>query len=128
MSELTENKLSEIIIGAAIEVHRELGPGLLESVYEAALFIELNNLGLVVQKQVPIETYYKGNQLEVGFRIDLLVNDLVILELKTVDSISNVHLAQTLTYLKMSNKKLGLLLNFNVKYLKSGIKRVVNNL
>ncbi|MCF7822938.1 MAG: GxxExxY protein [Candidatus Marinimicrobia bacterium] len=125
---MSENRLSEMIIGAAIEVHRELGPGLLESAYEEALFIELNELDLFVQKQVPIETYYKGKKLNVGFRMDLLVENKVIIELKAVEKLSNIHLAQTLTYLKLSQKKLGLILNFNVNYMKSGIKRVVNNL
>lgn len=128
MSGLSENALSEKIIGAAIEVHKELGPGLLESAYEAALFFELNNLDLIVQKQVPLDISYKGNILKAGFRMDLLVEDKVIIELKTVEKINDVHLAQTLTYLKLSKKKLGLILNFNVKYMKSGIKRVVNNL
>ncbi|MCF7823060.1 MAG: GxxExxY protein [Candidatus Marinimicrobia bacterium] len=125
---LTENQLSEKIIGAAIEVHRELGPGLLESVYEAALFVELHERGIQTQRQVPVEAIYKGKKLEVGFRIDLLVEDKVIIELKTVEKITDVHLAQILTYLKLSERKLGMILNFNVKYLKDGIKRVVNNL
>jgi len=128
MAELSENQLSEKILGAAIEVHRELGPGLLESVYEAALFAELHEQGLHVQRQVPVEAIYKGKKLEIGFRIDLLVEDKVILELKTVEKITDVHLAQVLTYLKLSKNKLGIILNFNVKYLKNGIKRIVNNL
>ena len=120
--------MSEKIIGAAIEVHKELGPGLLESAYEAALFFELNSMNLLVQKQVPVQTIYKGQSLDVGFRLDLMVEDKVIVEVKAVDQISNIHLAQTLTYLKICKKKLGLILNFNVRYLNSGIKRVVNNL
>ncbi len=128
MSELSENALSEKILGAAIEVHQELGPGLLESAYEAALFFDLNSLDLMVQKQVPLDISYKGNILKVGFRMDLLVEDKVIIELKTVEKTTDVHLAQILTYLKLSKKKLGLILNFNVKYMKLGIKRVVNNL
>jgi len=123
-----ENVLSEKIIGAAIEVHRELGPGLLESVYEAALFHELTDQGLLVRKQVPVDVIYKGQQLAVGFRIDLLVEEKVVIELKAISAIENIHLAQILTYLKLSNLKLGLILNFNVKYLKDGIKRVVNGL
>ena len=98
MFELSENELSEKIIGAAIEVHKELGPGLLESAYEAALFFELNSLNLLVQKQVPVETMYKGHSLNVGFRLDLLIEEKIIIELKVVDKISNIHLAQTLTY------------------------------
>ncbi len=128
MNELSEDKLSEKIIGADIEVHKELGPGLLESAYEAALFFELSSKNLLVQKQVPVKTIYKGHSLSVGFRLDLLVEDKIIIELKAVDKISNIHLAQMLTYLKICNKKLGLILNFNVRYLNSGIKRVVNNL
>ncbi|NQV14150.1 GxxExxY protein [bacterium] len=128
MPQELENLLSEKILGAAIEVHKELGPGLLESAYEAALFYELNSLGLHVQKQVPVDTQYKGRKLNVGFRIDLLVEDQIIIELKTVEKITDIHLAQVLTYLKLSKHKLGLILNFNVKYLKNGIKRVVNNL
>jgi len=125
---LTENKLSEKIIGAAIEVHRELGPGLLESMYESALFFDLHSMELNVRKQVPVETQYKGQDLEIGFRVDLLVENKVIIELKTVDKITDVHLAQILTYLKLRKNKLGLILNFNVKYMKNGVKRVVNNL
>lgn len=128
MPNYSENDLSELIIGAAIEVHRELGPGLLESVYEAALFFELNSKGLHVQKQVPVETSYKGQKMEIGFRVDLLVENKVIIELKSVSKITDVHLAQMLTYLKLRKDKLGLILNFNVKYLKNGVKRVVNNL
>ncbi len=128
MSTFSENTLSKKIIGAAIEVHRELGPGLLESVYEAALFQELTSLDLFVQRQVPIKTMYKGTQLDVGFRLDLLIEEKVILELKAIESISDIHLAQVLTYMKLSKLKLGLILNFNVKLMKNGIKRVVNNL
>jgi len=123
-----ENALSQKIIGAAIEVYRELGPGLLESAYEAALFYELSLPGLLVQKQVPVHIMYMGQKLEVGYRIDLLVEDLVILELKVVDAISVVHLAQILTYLKLRDKKLGLILNFNLKYMKDDVMRVVHNL
>ncbi|MEA3286086.1 MAG: GxxExxY protein [Candidatus Marinimicrobia bacterium] len=123
------NELSEIIIGAAIEVHRNLGPGLFESTYEAALYYELSVLkNLQVLQQAPINVIYKGQKLSVGYRIDLLVNDLIIVELKAVEKISDVHLAQTLTYLKLSNKHLGLIINFNVKLLKDGIKRVLNNI
>ena len=128
MNDLSENEISEKIIGAAIEVHKELGPGLLESAYETVLFFELSSRNLMVRKQVPVETIYKGHNLSVGFRLDLLVEEKVIIELKSVEKISNIHVAQVLTYLRMSNKKLGLILNFNVRYLNSGIKRVVHNL
>ena len=127
MSVSLENLLSKKILGAAIEVHRELGPGLLESAYEAARFYEINSLGLQVQKQVPVNITYKGQQLEIGYRIDLLVENIVIVELKAVEKLNEIHLAQILTYLKVSDKKLGLILNFNVKYMRNGIKRVVNN-
>lgn len=123
------NELSEIIIGAAIEVHKNLGPGLLESAYEAALFYELSTVsGLTVQRQLPVKVVYKGQRLDVGYRIDLLINDLIIIELKTVEKISDVHLAQILTYLKLNNKHLGLIINFNVKLLKNGIKRVLHDI
>ena len=123
------NLLSERIIGAAIEVHKNLGPGLLESAYAAALFYELSTLKkLSIQRQVPIDVQYKGHQLDVGYRIDLLVEDQIIIELKSVDVISDIHLAQTLTYLNLSNKHLGLIINFNVKLLKNGIKRVLHNI
>ncbi|NQV14154.1 GxxExxY protein [bacterium] len=120
--------MTEQIIGAAIEVHKILGPGLLESVYEAALFNELNSVeGLIARRQVPIQVIYKKQKLSVGYRIDLLVNEKVILELKVVEEISKLHLAQTLTYLKLSGKQLALIINFNVKLLKHGIKRVLND-
>ncbi|MBC8375710.1 MAG: GxxExxY protein [FCB group bacterium] len=123
------NKLSEQIIGAAIEVHKTLGPGLLESAYEAALFYELSTIhSHSVLRQVPVNINYKGQQLDVGYRIDLLVNDMIILELKTVDKIADIHLAQILTYLKLSDKHLGLIINFYVRLLKNGIKRVLHNI
>ena len=123
------NALTELIIGAAIEVHRTLGPGLLESAYEAALFYELRHIcSLSVLRQVPVNVIYKGQHLDVGYRIDLLVNDLIILELKTVEKVSDVHMAQILTYMKLNDKHLGLIINFNVKLLKNGIKRVVLNM
>jgi len=122
------NELSELIIGAAIEVHKNLGPGLLESAYEAALYYELNTMkDMAVYQQVPVNVNYKGQKLNVGYRMDLLINDQIIIELKSVEKISDVHLAQTLTYLKLSNKPLGLIINFNVKLLKHGIKRVLHN-
>lgn len=125
---MTENELSSIIIGAAIEVHTELGPGLLESVYEACLFYELKQLGLNVEKQVELPVNYKEVRLDSGFRLDILVDDKIIIEVKSVKELHDVHLAQTLTYLKLTKLKLGLLINFNEARLKFGIKRVVNNL
>lgn len=122
------NKLTEIIIGAAIEVHRNLGPGLLESTYETCLVYELERLGLSVERQKALPVKYKEIFLDQGYRIDLLVNEQVIVELKAVDTIMPVHEAQTLSYLKHSSCKAGLLFNFNVKLLKNGgIHRFVMN-
>jgi len=119
------NKITEMIIGAAIEVHRHLGPGLLESAYQACLAREFNIVGLVFeqQKQMPVE--YKGLKLDCGYRLDFLVEGIVVVELKTVESLLPVHESQLLTYLKLSGCKTGLLLNFNVPVLKNGIKRMV---
>ena len=119
------NALSESIIGAAIAVHRELGPGLLESAYEACLEYELMQRGLKVGRQQPLPVVYRGVQVECGYRIDLLVNDLVILELKAVERLEKVHEAQLHTYLRLTDLNLGLLLNFNVVRLTDGIKRIV---
>ena len=123
-----ENEISKIIIGAAIEVHKALGPGLLESAYQECLYYELKQKGLKVRKEVPMPIEYKEVKLDHGYRIDLLVEDKVVIELKTVDSLLDVHTAQILTYLKLGNYKLGLLINFNSKLLKDGLKRYVNNI
>jgi len=120
------DRLSKEVIGAAIEVHRVLGPGLLESAYEESLAWELTNRGVKVERQVAIPVRYKELRIEDGYRIDLLVNKELILELKSVDSFQPVHTAQMLTYLKMTDCKLGLLLNFKVDVMRRGIKRVVN--
>ena len=125
---MTENELSKIIIGLGIEIHTELGPGLLESAYEECLFYELKKSGFKVEKQKALPLIYKEVNLKVGYRMDLLVEDKVVIEIKTVRALNDVHLAQTLTYLKLSKCKLGLLMNFNVYRLKDGIKRVVNGL
>jgi GxxExxY protein len=121
------NRLTEMIIGAAIEVHRHLGPGLLESTYEACLYYELIKLGLRVERQKALPVIYKEVRLDQGYRIDLLVENTVIVELKVVEKISQVHEAQVLSYLKLSGCPAGLLLNFNVKLLKQGIRRFVMN-
>ncbi len=121
------NGVTERIIGAAIEVHRELGPGLMESVYEQCLCYELTRLRLKFQRQVSLPVSYKGVKLDCGFRMDLLVEDSVVLELKTVDRLLPVHTAQLLTYLKLSRLSVGLLLNFNEPVMRRGIKRVVNH-
>lgn len=123
-----ENQLSNIIIGCAIKVHESLGPGLLESVYEECLFHELVLQGLYVEKQKPLPVIYDNIKLEIGYRIDLLIEHKVVVEIKAVDNLCDIHLAQVLTYLKLSDCKLGLLINFNVVMLRRGIRRIVNNL
>jgi len=125
---MDENELSYIIIGAAMELHKTLGPGLLESVYEAALSYDLKQLGLEIKTQVPMPLVYKEVRQDVGYRIDMLVNNKVIIEIKSIENLAPLHFAQTLTYLKLSEKKLALLINFNTKVLKNGIHRIVNNL
>lgn len=125
---MIENDISYDIRGAAFKVHTNLGPGLLESVYEVALAHELIKMGYEVKSQVGLPVIYDDIQMEMGFRIDLLVNDLVVVEIKSVDALADVHHKQVLTYLKLSGKKLGLLINFNVSSLKESIVRIVNNL
>lgn len=117
--------LTKKIIGCAIEVHKELGPGLLESAYEECLAYELDKVELKVERQKPVPVVYKEIKLECGYRIDILVEDKIVLELKTVDEFNPVHEAQILTYLKFAQKKVGLLINFNVLRLKDGIKRYI---
>lgn len=121
------NKISSIIIASAMEVHTVLGPGLLENVYEACLKHELVKRQLKVLSQVGLPVYYDGESIDIGFRLDLLVEDSVIIELKAVERLNSIHEAQLLSYLKLSDKRLGLLINFNVLRLKHGIKRMVNN-
>ena len=125
---MNENDISYKIIGAAVEMHRTLGPGLLESAYEAALTYDLRTLGLKAETQVPMPMVYKEVKMDVGYRLDLLVEDKVIVEIKSVETLAPVHFAQTLTYLKLADKKLALLINFNTKLLKDGVHRIVNNL
>jgi GxxExxY protein len=126
---MTENDLSHIIIGAAIEVHRELGgPSLLEPIYEEALCAELTLRGLRVERQVEVSVVYKEIRLEKTFRLDVLVNGLVIVEAKAVEQILPIHLAQCLTQLRVTDKKLGIVVNFGERPLKDGISRVVNGL
>ena len=125
---MTENELSRVIIGAAIEVHKTLGPGLLESAYETCLERELVIRGLKVKRQVGLPLVYKDISCDIGYRVDLLVENKVIIEIKSVEALNDVHIAQVLTYLRLSRCKLGLLINFNVKRLKEGVKRLVNNL
>ncbi|MCK5537039.1 MAG: GxxExxY protein [Bacteroidales bacterium] len=122
---MENNKITEIIIGKAIEVHKQLGPGLLESAYQECLFYELKNSGLNVIKEIALPIVYKEIELDHGYRIDLLVENKVVIELKTVEYLNDVHTAQILTYMKLGNYSLGLLLNFHVKLLKNGIKRFI---
>ncbi len=120
---MDNNKFTSAVIGKAIEVHRFLGPGLLESAYQECLYYELKASGLIVEREKPMPIVYKEIQLEHGYRIDLLVENKVVIELKTVEFLNDVHIAQILTYMKLGNYPLGLLINFNVKLLKDGIKR-----
>lgn len=120
------NEISNKIIGAAIQVHRTLGPGLLESTYEACLKYELEKRGLKIQSQVGLPVIYDGIKIDLGYSLDILVDDAVIIELKAVTTITPLHEAQLLSYLKLSGKHLGLLINFNVTLLKDGIKRRIN--
>lgn len=125
---MTENEISNIIIGLAIEIHKKLGPGLLENVYKECLFYKITQRGLLVEKEKAMPLTFEEVQLDCGYRIDLLVENKFLIEIKSVESLSLNHLAQTLTYLKLGNYKLGLLINFNETLLKNGIRRVVNNL
>jgi len=122
------NRLSREAIGAAIEVHGTFGPGLLESAYENCLSWELRQRGIAVEYQVPVPIRYKGVTLDEGYRIDLLVEGKLLLELKSIDKVQPIHTAQVLTYLKMTGLKMALILNFNVLLMRSGIKRIVNQL
>ncbi len=125
---MTENEISYKVIGAAIDIHKTIGPGLLESAYENALAYDLKELGFDVKQQFPMPFIYKKVKQEVGYRIDLLINNKLIIEIKAVEIIAPVHYAQLLTYLKLSGIKLGLLINFNSKTLRNNVHRVVNNL
>ena len=123
---MTDNELTYEIRGAIFDVYNELGPGLLESVYEEALAFELKERGLIVAKQVEVPVIYKGNELKTPLRLDLLVNDQVIVELKSVEEMKQVFAKQLLTYLKLMDKRVGLLVNFNTSNLRESIKRIVN--
>ena len=120
------NELSNKVIGCAIEVHKGLGPGLLESAYQECLFYKLNKSGYFTEKQKALPLIFEDVKMDVGYRIDLMVEGILIIEIKAVDKISDIHISQLATYLKLSKCKLGLLLNFNVILLKDGIKRVIN--
>ena len=123
---MIENQITEEIIGCAIKVHQKLGPGLLESAYQECLFYELKKAGLKVEKEKPLPLIYEDVKLECGYRLDLLVEDTIIVEIKSVEALSDIHLAQVLTYLKLNDSKIGLLINFNVLQLVKGLKRVIN--
>ena len=123
---ITEDEISKIVFEAALKVHKVLGPGLLESAYEECLFYELKKSNLKVEKQKPLPLVYEEVRLEVGYRIDIIIEDKFIVEIKSVEALNDVHLAQLLTYLRLTDCKLGLLINFNVKLLKNGVRRVIN--
>lgn len=120
------DEISGRIIGAAIEVHRHLGPGLLESAYESCLVFELKQLGLKIEEQKPLPVIYKDVELDCGYRLDLVVEDKIIIEIKAVEKLLPIHEAQLLSYLRLAHKKVGLLINFHVPVLKNGLKRIVN--
>jgi len=124
---MTEDELSNIVIGYGIDVHRALGAGLLESAYKECLFYKLAKSGFYVEKEKPMPIIFEEVSLDVGYRIDILVENKLVIEMKSVEELTDVHLAQTLTYLKLGHFKLGLLMNFNVVKLKDGIKRVINS-
>jgi GxxExxY protein len=125
---MTENEIAKLIVDVAFHIHKETGPGLLESVYEAILADELEQRGLLVERQISVPVVYKGRVFDEGFRADLVVNTKVIVELKSVELVKDVHKKQLLTYLKLADKRLGLLINFGESLIKNGITRVVNGL
>jgi GxxExxY protein len=125
---MSENEISNRIIGLGIDVHNALGPGLLESAYKECLYYKLVQSGLLVQKEKSMPLLFEEVKLDCGYRIDLLVENKVVIEIKSVDALNDIHLAQTLTYLKLGNYKLGLLMNFNVLRLRDGVRRVVNGI
>jgi GxxExxY protein len=121
------DSITRRIIGAAIEVHRRLGPGLLESAYEVCLAFELRQMSLKVEQQTPLPVVYREVKLDCGYRLDLVVENLVVVEVKAVDQLAPIHVAQVLSYLRLSGKRVGLLINFHVRMLKNGVKRIVND-
>ena len=123
---MNEEQIAKIVVDAALKVHRQLGPGLLESSYEACLAYELKQRNLKVETQKPLPLVYEEVKLEVGYRVDLMIENKFVVEVKSVEALNDVHLAQILTYLKLSNCELGMLINFNVSLLKNGLKRVIN--
>jgi GxxExxY protein len=125
---MNENQIAAAVVDAAFKIHTTLGPGLLESIYEATLEYELRNRGLSVLRQIGLPVYYEGLKLEIGYRVDLIVGDKVIIEIKSIEALAPIHKRQLLTYLRLANMRLGLLINFNVERIKDGIQRVVNGL
>jgi GxxExxY protein len=123
---MTENEISKAIIGHAIEVHKALGPGLLESAYKECLYYKVRTSNIIIEKERSMPLVFEGVKLDCGYRIDLLVENKLVIEVKSVEALNDVHLAQVLTYLKLGGFKLGLLINFNVALMKDGIKRVIN--
>ena len=123
---MTKNEISKIVFESALKVHKVLGPGLLESAYEECLFYELKKSNLKVEKQKALPLIFEEVKLDVGYRIDMIIEDKFIVEVKSVEALTDVHLAQLLTYLRLSDCRLGLLINFNVKLLKEGVRRVIN--
>ena len=125
---VTENELSIIVFNCALKVHQNLGPGLLESAYEECLYYELKKTKFDIQKQIALPLIYEEVKLDIGYRLDIIIENKLILEIKSVEALNDIHFAQLLTYLKLTDCKLGMLMNFNVALIKNGIKRVVNNL
>ena len=125
---MNENQIAAAVVDAAFKIHTTLGPGLLESVYESTLEYELRKRGLSVRRQIGLPVYYEGLKLELGYRVDLIVGDKVIIEIKSIEALAPIHKRQLLTYLRLANMRLGLLINFNVERIKDGIHRVVNDL
>jgi GxxExxY protein len=125
---MNENELSKIVVDCIFKVHKNLGPGLLESAYEECLFYELSKTNLVIERQKPLPLFYETIKMEIGYRLDFLIDNKVVIEVKAVEALNDVHKAQVITYLKLSGTKLALLVNFNVVLIKDGIKRIVNNL
>ena len=123
---MTENEIASIVFQSALKVHKRLGPGLLESAYEECMFYELKKTNLKVEKQKALPLIYDEVRLDIGYRLDLIIEDKFIVEIKAVESLNDIHLAQILTYLRLSDCKLGMLINFNVTLLKNGVKRVIN--
>jgi GxxExxY protein len=125
---MNENELSKIVVDCIFKVHKNLGPGLLESAYEECLFYELSKTSLTVERQKPLPLFYETIRMEIGYRLDFLIDNKVVIEVKAFEALNDVHKAQVITYLKLSGTKLALLVNFNVVLIKDGIKRIVNNL